>query len=57
MIMIKFMKTCYKCGTDVKRTKCTKKGVILSCLTCQDCGEEYFTSSELIKFDMMTGKI
>lgn len=54
--MKKFMKTCYKCGTDVKLTKCTKEGVSLNCLKCPKCGEEYFTSSELIKLDILTGK-
>lgn len=54
--MKKFMKTCYKCGTDVKIAKCVKEGVTLNCLKCPTCGEEYFTSSELIKFDIKTGK-
>ena len=53
---VKFMKTCYKCGTDVKIAKSTKEGVTLNCLKCPKCGEEYFTSSELIKFDIKTGK-
>jgi len=42
------MKTCYKCGTNVKRTKCIKEGVSLK---CPKCGEEYFTSRELIKLE------
>ena len=50
------MKTCYKCGTDVKVAKSVKEGVALDCLKCPKCGEEYFTSSELIKFDIKTGK-
>ena len=54
--MKKFMKTCYKCGTGVKIAKCVKEGVDLDCLKCPKCGEEYFTSSELIKFDIKTGK-
>ena len=54
--MKKFMKTCYKCGTDVKVAKCIKEGVSLNCLKCPKCSEEYFTSSELIKFDIKTGK-
>lgn len=54
--MKKFMKTCYKCGTAVKVAKCVKEGVTLNCLKCFKCGEEYFTSSELIKFDIKTGK-
>jgi len=45
------MKECYKCGTNVKITKCTKKGISLNCLKCPKCGEEYFTSSELIKLE------
>jgi hypothetical protein len=51
-----FMKECYKCGTTVKSAKCNKQGVSLNCMRCPECGEEYFTSSELIKFDIKTGK-
>ncbi|MFH1276261.1 MAG: AbrB/MazE/SpoVT family DNA-binding domain-containing protein [Candidatus Woesearchaeota archaeon] len=54
--MKKFMKTCYKCNINVKVTKCKKEGVELDCLKCPKCGEEYFTSSELIKFDILTGR-
>jgi len=52
----KVMEICYKCGTGVKVTKCVKEGVNLNCLKCPKCGEEYFTSSELVKFDIKTGK-
>ena len=54
--MKKFMKACYKCGTDVKISKCIKEGIALGCLKCPKCGEEYFTSSELTRFDILTGK-
>ena len=54
--MKKFMKTCYKCGTDVKISKCVKEGISLDCLKCPKCKEEYLTSSELIKFDILSGK-
>ena len=50
------MKTCYKCGSNVKSSKCIKDGISLDCMRCSDCGEEYFTSSELIKHDILTGK-
>ena len=50
------MKTCYTCSTDVKIATCVKEGIELNCLKCPTCGEEYFTSSELIKFDILTGK-
>jgi DNA-directed RNA polymerase subunit M/transcription elongation factor TFIIS len=50
------MKTCYKCNADVKVAKCIKEEVELNCLKCPKCGEEYFTSSELVKFDMLTGR-
>ena len=53
---VKFMKTCYKCGDSVKVSKCTKEGITLNCLKCTKCGEEYFTSSELVKFDILSGK-
>ena len=54
--MKKFMKTCYKCDIDVNIAKCVKEGIELDCLKCPKCGEEYFTSSELIKFDILTGR-
>lgn len=54
--MKKFMKACYKCGTDVKVSKIIKEGITLNGLKCPKCGEEYFTSSELIKFDIKTGR-
>ena len=49
--MKKFMKTCYKCETEVKIAKIVKEGIALDCLKCPKCGEEYFTSSELIKLE------
>ena len=54
--MKKFMKICYKCRTNVNVGKCVKEGVTLNCLKYPNCGEEYFTSSELIKFDIQTGR-
>lgn len=54
--MKKFMKTCYKCKADVKVSKCLKEGITLNCLRCSNCGEEYFTSSELLKFDILSGR-
>ena len=53
---VKFMKACYKCGTDVKVDTILKDGIKLNCLKCPRCGEEYFTSSELVKYDLLTGK-
>lgn len=50
------MKVCYNCGADVHVSNCIKEGISLSCLKCPNCGEEYFTSSELIKFDIKTGR-
>jgi len=54
--MKQFIKTCYKCGEKVKPSTVTKDNVKLKCMKCSNCGEEYFTSSELIKYDIMTGK-
>ena len=50
------MKTCYKCNAAVKVAQCVKEGITLHCLQCSQCGEQYFTSSELLKFDILTGK-
>ena len=54
--MKKFMKTCYKCNVDVKISECEKEGIKLNCLKCPKCSEEYFTSSELTKFDILSGR-
>lgn len=54
--MKKFMEKCYKCRTNVITSKCVKEGITLNCLKCPKCGEEYFTSSELVKFDIKTGR-
>ena len=54
--MKKFIKTCYKCGGEVEALKSVKEGIVLHGLTCKKCGEEYFTSRELIKFDILTGR-
>ncbi len=51
-----FMKTCYKCKAPVKEAMCIKEDISLNCLRCTKCGEEYFTSSELLKFDILTGR-
>lgn len=54
--MKKFMKTCYKCHVDVEEATVVKEDIKLQCLKCPKCGEEYFTSSELMKYDVLTGK-
>ena len=50
------MKICYKCGSNVKPATVMKEGIHLHCLQCPKCREEYFTSSELVRFDILTGK-
>ncbi|MBU0757436.1 MAG: AbrB/MazE/SpoVT family DNA-binding domain-containing protein [Nanoarchaeota archaeon] len=54
--MKRFMQTCYKCNCDVKPSKVKREGIELNCMHCPECNEDYFTSSELIKFDILTGK-
>jgi len=49
--MKKFMKTCYKCNSEVKIAKSMKEGIPLNCMKCIGCNEEYYTSSEIIKYD------
>ncbi|MFH1510626.1 MAG: hypothetical protein ABIF10_02960 [Candidatus Woesearchaeota archaeon] len=51
-----FMDKCHRCGSKVIISKCVKEGILLNCMKCQKCSEEYFTSSELIKFDILTGR-
>lgn len=54
--MKKFMQTCYKCGDNVKKSRCIKEGISLECLKCTKCGREFFTSSDLVKFDIIKGR-
>ncbi|MEK6858210.1 MAG: AbrB/MazE/SpoVT family DNA-binding domain-containing protein [Nanoarchaeota archaeon] len=54
--MTKFLKKCYKCNVEVKEFKAVKDNITLNCLKCPKCNEEFFTSSELIKYDILTGK-
>ena len=54
--MERFIDKCYKCKIKVKATKVTKKGIKLNCLKCPKCKEEFFTSEELIKYDLIRGK-
>lgn len=54
--MTKFTKKCYKCNVEVKESKTVKDNITLNCLKCPKCNEEFFTSSELIKYDILTGK-
>jgi len=50
------MKTCYRCGAAVKPFTTTKRGVTLQGERCTACGEEFFTSGELLKFEALTAK-
>ncbi len=50
------MKTCYKCKEKLKVATIIREGIKLNCMRCSKCGEEYFTSTELIKFDILTGR-
>ena len=45
--MKKFMKTCYKCKTNVKEATVVKDGIKLKCLKCPKCGEEIMTMKQL----------
>ena len=47
---------CYKCGSKVVEGKCIKEGISLDCMRCPSCKEEFFTSSELMRFDVLTGR-
>ena len=51
--MKQFMKKCYKCSANVKSFTTIKRGISLNCMKCLKCGEEYFVSSELKKFDKL----
>jgi hypothetical protein len=54
--MKQFMKECYKCKVNVKPAVIVEDGETMNCLKCPKCGEKYFTSSEIIKHDIKTGK-
>jgi len=54
--MKKAINACYRCGAKVRDAVVMKDGVRLNCLKCPKCREEYFTSSELLRYDVLTGK-
>ncbi|MFH0752540.1 MAG: AbrB/MazE/SpoVT family DNA-binding domain-containing protein [archaeon] len=49
------METCYKCNVNLERVTTLKEGIKLKCQRCPKCGEEYFTSSELMRYDILKG--
>lgn len=49
------MKTCYKCHIELEDTTTLMNGIKLRCQKCSKCGEEYFTSSELMRYDVLKG--
>ncbi len=49
------MKTCYKCNITLEDTTALMDGIKLKCQRCPKCGEEYFTSSELMRYDILKG--
>ncbi|MDD9953324.1 MAG: AbrB/MazE/SpoVT family DNA-binding domain-containing protein [Candidatus Woesearchaeota archaeon] len=54
--MKQFMKTCYECNIPVKKAVHNEGGVALNCLLCPKCGEKYFVSSEIVKWEILSGK-
>jgi hypothetical protein len=54
--MKQFMKTCYKCKAKVKPVNMIEDGKSLYGLRCSKCGETYFSSSDIIKHEIKTGK-
>ncbi len=52
----KFMEKCYKCNVKLKETTAIREGVDIYFLKCSKCGEEFYTSDELIRHDVLTGK-
>ena len=47
---------CHKCKVPTKKCKTKMNEVTLNCFKCPKCGEEYLTSSEYIKYEILTGK-
>ena len=47
---------CYNCNGNVKTHKSVKEGVTLTGMRCEKCGEEYYASGELLRFEALTGR-
>ncbi|MFH1456181.1 MAG: AbrB/MazE/SpoVT family DNA-binding domain-containing protein [archaeon] len=54
--MKKFMDKCYFCKSKLKVTKTKMDNITLDCMRCPKCKEEYFTSDQMIKYDILTGR-
>ena len=50
------MKKCYVCDGKVVNHAAVKRGVTLKGERCTKCGEEFFPSGELLKFEALTAK-
>jgi len=49
--------TCYLCGAKLKQEKTKMEGIELKCLKCPKCGEELFSAGEMLRYEVLTGKI
>lgn len=52
----RFMDKCHRCNAKLKEINSVREGVDIYFLKCQKCGEEFYTSDELIRHDTLTGK-
>ncbi len=50
------MKKCYFCEGLLKETTVIEHGAPLDCLQCQKCKEIFFTSTEWLKNDILSGR-
>lgn len=47
---------CVSCDEDLVKTSVERRGTELHGLKCQKCGEVYFPSSEIARYEALTGR-
>jgi hypothetical protein len=50
------IKKCYACGGKAVAHTAVKEGVTLKGERCEKCGEEFYPSGELLRFEALTGR-
>lgn len=48
--------TCYACGGKMKEAECKIDNIMLRCLRCTKCGEELYPASEMLRYEVLSGR-
>jgi DNA-directed RNA polymerase subunit M/transcription elongation factor TFIIS len=51
------IRKCIECGGRLEKVSVKREGVSLEAWKCSKCGEEYYSSEQVTKYEIMTGKM